>query len=1105
MPLTSEQTQLVEAIKAGNIEQIKELTTSDNSNNTPKVNLNNFVDDNGFNAIHLAAQYNKPKIIRLIGKLFPNLIDAKTEKWLVDRGTPLHIAALNESLESIRTLIELGAKLEAIDDEQLQYTPLHMAIRYNKINATVLFLQLKANINTKNYRDKNPLDTLRDNKYLDLIKLLFKEHQDILEVFFRFNGSKSNYYSQMIKLALEADDFDLFCLIIIDYLPFGIDFNIATGRIKDLLQANLTEETLTALQELMKKKGSILNTLFPNQEKKNQVYLALFNLALEKDDVDLLKTLIEATWPSITSYLNAETYRDNDNNNVLHLASNKGAQACVEYLLSMRDRFSLDINAINNNGETALYIAVNKNNTELTKKLIDAGANIKEFVLNVAVNNRNLILINAIINKLHQSNNTIQGLYLDNVNRQRAYQALFELALAEANVEVLNNLFKENPTLISALYAEYLKQVEVYRSLLNIALAQDSAELFRHIIPNYLPQVTELAKATGQIKRLLDYKPARREKYRRNLVTLQECCTAPQRDQQKLQNMLYDQALTSDESSSDSENDEPQFLKPQAQDEPNILYRGFYLHPNYFKNVQERRYTRTNEYHQQTIYSYAVKKLAERLPRKFDNSLDYERANTLVKNYFELLKLTPDKKERNLSGRKYDRGTFDSLYYHFVMAYKNSYDQLVNEGGLVRNFNFISNDNPIVSTSEDATKSTEYAQRLIHSSQDKKPLKLRKTTGKFKHRRFGYLQVFAIDQDYIEKNSLNMRQLHDDGKIRISHYYKFDQEVFFESSIPAQHLLGYQVFSLPDLSQEWSNEIQLYFGLNRQDYNYYRNSFLNGNMMNLANLINVVTNYQANRLRGQVANNQRLVTVPSQLDNLPQPASPVSQPKHVLFANNSQTLVDNEIIGTNNEGKEIHFERHEIEGGLEGECGIIALPVANKKQLFDDLINALNNTKHPYHARLLELIGNDVMQLISVPQPDVKLQENIQEKLQEYSLIYQKNDNEVNRLKLQRACCNAEVCLSYIQDDVSQRNWISISILRAWATVNNVNLCIWQIQSGKRADILVEDIVNPTDTNIQDILYVNGNHFQFLLRKAEQLEDEDADVAAIRKGLEKTL
>jgi len=96
-------------------------------------------------------------------------------------------------------------------------------------------------------------------------------------------------------------------------------------------------------------------------------------------------------------------------------------------------------------------------------------------------------------------------------------------------------------------------------------------------------------------------------------------------------------------------------------------------------------------------------------------------------------------------------------------------------------------------------------------------------------------------------------------------------------------------------------------------------------------------------------------------------------------------------------------------------------------------------------------------------------------------LQYQTEPNEVNRLNLQQACRQAHICSSYLEDDLMQRNWVSINILRAWAVLKQLNLRIWQIQSVNQATVLLENTVN-TNSPIHEVLYVNGNHFDLLER-----------------------
>lgn len=50
-------------------------------------------------------------------------------------------------------------------------------------------------------------------------------------------------------------------------------------------------------------------------------------------------------------------------------------------------------------------------------------------------------------------------------------------------------------------------------------------------------------------------------------------------------------------------------------------------------------------------------------------------------------------------------------------------------------------------------------------------------------------------------------------------------EIFFESSIPARYILGYQLLALPKFNKAWSPKIQQRYGLQQNVYESYQKKF----------------------------------------------------------------------------------------------------------------------------------------------------------------------------------------------------------------------------------------------------------------------------------------
>lgn len=275
--------------------------------------------------------------------------------------------------------------------------------------------------------------------------------------------------------------------------------------------------------------------------------------------------------------------------------------------------------------------------------------------------------------------------------------------------------------------------------------------------------------------------------------------------------------------SSESEDDEYTMINDIEHDNIDrvIVARGVHLATDCFGTREKRQQVREPDFHKKPVYSLATVELAKKY---FPHSPEYKRADEFVKNYFEILKRTPDHPEKNSNGKEVRPQTFESLYARFVQAYVNSYHSVILDNGMTRNFNFCSNCNPVISTmcDNDIYKTITFITNPMKSSNQFFP-KLR-TNGTFKHVRFGYMQIYAIAREYFNQYATYVDHLKNMGKISFKPH-RHEGEVIFESSIPAEYILGYQVFSLPKFKKPWKEEINTHYGLNEVDYNKYRTKF----------------------------------------------------------------------------------------------------------------------------------------------------------------------------------------------------------------------------------------------------------------------------------------
>lgn len=334
--------------------------------------------------------------------------------------------------------------------------------------------------------------------------------------------------------------------------------------------------------------------------------------------------------------------------------------------------------------------------------------------------------------------------------------------------------------------------------------------------------------------------------------------------QEKLKQIYYDCEDTSDEEASDDEDDSAQMVDPTQHARliaPDIsqLVRGSHFCSNRFTTHEARRAARQAAYHQQTIYSQATYNLAQRNQVGGGGQIGFAEADRLVQAYFSMLKLTPDKAEA-YRGHEHNRSQdFSSLYLRLIHVYvnKHGYNALFNKGEIRHNFNFLSGDNPTLSTTPDFLVAYKYCSgdRIV-GNQRIYP-KLWRAEGILKHRRVGYVQVYLVDAKYLREHGADIDALNQTKDISISHNYSFNKEVIIESSIPAEYVFAYQLFSLPSFAGDWIDQIYQQYGLSKDRYDEYKSQLQKTEKFDykkvLQPIIEEITTYQAEKFQEKIA------------------------------------------------------------------------------------------------------------------------------------------------------------------------------------------------------------------------------------------------------------
>jgi hypothetical protein len=342
-----------------------------------------------------------------------------------------------------------------------------------------------------------------------------------------------------------------------------------------------------------------------------------------------------------------------------------------------------------------------------------------------------------------------------------------------------------------------------------------------------------------RIINFLNYRPGKDE------VSIFEFCSSP-RDENYLSNLdaiIYDEADTTDEESSEAEDNEyfelslkeqcrvndlrnkelKNFNKKQEDNDSLCLVaaRGVHFSPKYFskeavENIKETRNERHTTFSQSTLFDAGYS--ADDEVNETDKKIRKRHNRNL--NFIQKLKESPDKKEKKIGKIKpaasRNNIEFESHYYRYMQVYINSYGRLFNQGAIVSDFGFVSTNNPEVSASWNFVKGAMYGSGVRinwNNPQLRKNPHYRRFTGKPKHPNVGYLDIFVFDIDYARTHGFDRQIMCQEGLIYLSAFYRHEAEIIFHSMIPAKFHERRYILSMPSLDKDYSSDFSEY-GIN---------------------------------------------------------------------------------------------------------------------------------------------------------------------------------------------------------------------------------------------------------------------------------------------------
>jgi len=246
--------------------------------------------------------------------------------------TALHRAAISGHKDVVELLLAEGADIDARDSYAA--SSLHYAVRRGHKDVAELLITNGADVNATNAAGDPPLQYAAYNDHKDIIKLLLEKGATISTVHL------AAYMGDLAKL--EA------------FIQEGVDINTLDGHGYAPLHYSAQNGQKEAAELLIAKRA---NVNVKNWDGQTPLYIALSRG--HKDIIELL----------LSKGANINTV-DNKGNALIHHAAEAGRKDIVELLIAK----GADINAKNNQGQTPLDIAVTNNRKDIIELLLAKGA-----------------------------------------------------------------------------------------------------------------------------------------------------------------------------------------------------------------------------------------------------------------------------------------------------------------------------------------------------------------------------------------------------------------------------------------------------------------------------------------------------------------------------------------------------------------------------------------------------------------------------------------------------------------------------------------------------------------------------------------------------------
>lgn len=280
-------------------------------------------------------------------------------KYGSEEDSLLHLAAMMGEINAVRYLIGKGVDVNSRN--ALQHTPLHLAAGIGHAEIVeILVKQGNAAIDVFDARNQTPMHYAVNNKQLEIVKLLLRLGVDVNKV---RKGQGSMKLSPLHNAVSNSnyDGRDL-CFDIMRCIINAPNCKVNLQDYENKTPLHYADR-LKTIEVLLTRED--IDPLVKDDSGKTP-----FCYAKEGNRLDIVKALINSRYGP-------------EKNSLLHLAAKKGHLELIDSILDE----GVEVDALNEGGESAIYLAAKKGHTNVVKLLLKEGADATDVFQHAIITN----------------------------------------------------------------------------------------------------------------------------------------------------------------------------------------------------------------------------------------------------------------------------------------------------------------------------------------------------------------------------------------------------------------------------------------------------------------------------------------------------------------------------------------------------------------------------------------------------------------------------------------------------------------------------------------------------------------------------------------------